>query len=296
MTNKVLIVGSNGFVGKNISSYLHGYESINVKTSSHLINKADLTINLDNIDEQKNVLKEFNTIVFCPAVFKESIRSKNINYDFPLKFFKHANEAGVKKFIFLSTTLVVSEKTDSEVFKIVFKDFYKDSYSRFKAKAEKDLKKVKGPTNLIILRLSHIYNNEVNHFRGIFKFLDKLQKLKFVILPSSQVKKSLLHIDNLNTLILKIIYSMPISGTFYVNDGYYYDLKQISKFVSHNSRGYKIKHLYVGLNVYKILRIFFKKKYPQFENFAENLLFSISNTSETFNWHPDAKLIEKIEK
>lgn len=293
MINKVLIVGSNGFIGKNITLYLNSFEDIDVMTSSHKNNKADFSLAINNLDDNLDNLKKFDVIIFCSAIFENSNQSENINYKFPLKIFKLANTAKVKKFIFLSSTLVVGEKTDSKVSKILFKDTYNDSYSKFKAKAEKDLNKIKGPTDLIILRLSHVYNHEVKNFRGVFKFLYKLQKLKFVILPNKKVKKSLLHIDNLKTLMYKIINSNNKSGTFYVNDGDFYDLEEISKYVSTCKNISNISHIRINTKLYRFISLFFLKKYPQLKYFTENLMFSISDTIDAFNWDPLTKIRKK---
>jgi len=293
MLNNVLIIGSNGFVGKNIKPYLDNIDNISVKTSSHQVGKADFCINPQNVVKSASIIKKFDVIIFCPAYFSDSKESRAINYEFPLNFFKLANTVGVKKFIFLSTTLVAKEMTQSEIDKIVFQDSYVEQYPKYKAKAEISLNQINGPTNLIILRLSHIYNNEITSFKGIFRFILKLQKLKFLILPNIKVKKSLLHIDNLKKLLLKIIYSHNISGTYYVNDGVYYDLIDISRYIAKCNGNSKIYHFRISTKLFRFFSLFFISKYPQLKFYARDLMFSSKKTQDTFKWNPEAEIINK---
>jgi nucleoside-diphosphate-sugar epimerase len=291
MITRVLLVGSNGYVGKNICFNFKKNKNLFLKTSSHLVNGADYSMNSANESDCLNILKNFDVVIFCSAIFTETKESKKVNFDFPLKLFNLANITGVKKFIFLSTTLVAGDSTESEVSDIIYRNSYKDSYSKFKAKAELELNKVKGPTDLIILRLSHIYDNKTQNFRGIFKFIYKMHKFKLVAFPKIKAKKSLLHIDNLISLITKILNSNKVSGTYYVNDGYYYNLLEISNFISKHSDKSKIYHLNIDTKLYKFLSLFIAKRYHQLEFFNKDLMFSTKKTQKTFNWNPEAKII-----
>ena len=60
MLNNVLIIGSNGFVGKNIKPYLDNIDNISVKTSSHQVGKADFCINPQNVVKSASIIKKFD--------------------------------------------------------------------------------------------------------------------------------------------------------------------------------------------------------------------------------------------
>ena len=293
MKSRVLVVGANGYIAKNIIGFLEKNSSnLNITTSSHDGLNADHTLNY--YEGYDAVVKNVDTIIFCSALLANHKDISKVNTEFPLNLYIQANKAGVRHFVFLSTTLVSGYKTDQEILECSFQDKYDDPYSQTKANAEKKLNKAKDKTSLISLRLSHVYDDNLENFRGIFKLFYKLQKFNLLILPKQNIKKSMLHIDNLNSLIIKVIYSKNISGTFFVNDGYYYNLDQISKFVSASSNRNGVRHLHVNFHIFGLLSNFLRNRYPQFNNLTENLMFSISNRSKVFNWIPSAKMIDEV--
>lgn len=296
LKKKVLLVGINGFIASRLKKYLQSLdEGISIITSSHNGKGADYKINHNNISQYNQALSEVETIIFCPALFKDEGDGMNVNADFPVNLYIEANKAGVSKFIFLSTTLVSGEKTNSEVFDCGFRDSYEDFYSKSKAIAEKKLMTISDQTSLIILRLSHVYSDESHDFRGIFRFIDRLQKLKFIFLPKLEVRKSMLHIDNLSSLVEKIIKSLNVSGTFYVNDGKYYSLCDISRFVSRSNNRSDAVHIFLNPIIFNKLSKKLSPRYPQLQNFSEDLMFSINATLDTFNWHPKPLITDSDE-
>jgi hypothetical protein len=71
LKKKVLLVGVNGFIASRLKKYLQSLdEGISIITSSHNGKGADYKINHNNIGQYNLVIKQVETIIFCPALLK----------------------------------------------------------------------------------------------------------------------------------------------------------------------------------------------------------------------------------
>ena len=109
--DKVLITGSNGFVGSNMSKLLAKY-SINVRNISRkTVLNGKLIGDFKNINNWSDIITGTNIILhFSAYVHKKNKKKLNLNNEkddidtqITLKIANAAAKIGVKKFIFLSS-------------------------------------------------------------------------------------------------------------------------------------------------------------------------------------------------
>ena len=205
--NKLLITGSNGFVGKYfINKYKNKYE---IKTFSFL--KDDIN-SLDCSD----VDVVFHLSALVHQMGGASLEEyEKVNVTQTLELAKKAKESGVKHFIFMSTVKVYGEETDS----VYTEDSIcnpEDDYGKSKLKAELELQKLEDKSfKVSIVRTPIVYGYGV---KANIKSLVNLVK-KVSILPFGKIenKRSMVYIGNLCHLV-DVVIEQQKSGIFLASD------------------------------------------------------------------------------
>jgi len=172
---KVLLTGSNGFLGQYLSQFLaeKGYSILahtrKAQTFDHpnISNiNFDLNDNLDNID-----LSEVDVIIHCAGrahVMHETAASpleayRQTNVQGTLNLAQKAVQSGVKRFIYLSSIKVNGEQTTTQAFCPNDDVHTDDPYGLSKYEAEQALLKLSQRTGLevVIIRPVLIYGPNV---------------------------------------------------------------------------------------------------------------------------------------
>ena len=210
---KVLLTGSNGFLGQYLSQFLaeKGY-SVFAHTRKaqtfdhpniHNIN-FDLNDNLDNID-----LNQVEVIIHCAGrahVMHETAESpleayRQTNVQGTLNLAKKAVKVGVKRFIYLSSIKVNGEQTTNEPFKSSDLVNTDDPYGLSKYEAEQALLELSKKTGLevVIIRPVLIYGPNVKaNFKSMVNLATKKLPLPIGCLDN---KRSMVSVYNLADLI-----------------------------------------------------------------------------------------------
>ena len=218
---KVLITGANSFVGTNIEKWLmktpEEFQVDTVDTMNDAWKQADFT-QYDTVFHVAGIAHVDPKPEMAPLYYK-------VNRDLTIEIAKHAQENGVKQFIFMSSGIVYhaskSLKGDIKTKDTVPSpnDFYGDS----KLKAENGLHELDSPYFCItILRPPMIYGpgNKGN--------LPRLGWLatKTPIFPAWHNKRSMLYIDNLAEFVKQCILRR-MRGTFFPQNAEYSDTVEI---------------------------------------------------------------------
>ena len=223
---RILITGAGSYVGESVRKY------ILAKDSSFQIDAVD-TMG-DNWKQanysQYDVVFHVAGIAHVNADPKMEPLYYKVNRDLTIEIARHAQAAGVKQFIFMSSQIVFheSQSLKTEVLTAETKPNPNGFYGDSKLQAENGLKALRaegGQMKMCILRPCMIYGPNA---KGNFPRLAKLA-CKTPICPAWHNKRSMLYIDNLAEFVLQAI-NRELEGTFYPQNRELADTVEIIRF------------------------------------------------------------------
>lgn len=212
---KILITGYSGFVGNNLAKRLQGRYHLKLLGRKPSDLGTTYTYNLDATSSYFDALESVDVVIHCAA----RVHIKNDTSSDPLAEFiaintkgtlnlaKQAAEAGVKRFIFLSSIKVNGEATSERPFiesEVNHGSF--DPYSLSKWHAEQGLLKLAKNTGMevVILRPPLVYGPSVKgNFSSMIQLVTRQIPLPLKLVNDN--KRSLLALDNLIDFILLCI-------------------------------------------------------------------------------------------
>ena len=209
---KVLITGAGSYVGESVRRYILSkmpgeYQIDAVDTMGDNWKKADYS--------QYEVVFHVAGIAHVNADPKMEPLYYKVNRDLTIEVARHAQEAGVKQFIFMSSQIVFheSQSLKTEVLTAETKPNPNGFYGDSKLQAEEGLKALRaegGQMKMCILRPCMIYGPNA---KGNFPRLAKLAR-KTPVFPAWHNKRSMLYVDNLAEFVLQAM-ERELEGTFY---------------------------------------------------------------------------------
>ncbi|MDB0023970.1 NAD-dependent epimerase/dehydratase family protein [Planktomarina temperata] len=232
----ITVIGCNGFIGSALLDYLGDDAKLNVvgvcrdatyKSKRGI--KIVYTSNLNALNDQSDILRSTDVVIYAAGKAHASSRKAcvsqkdyfHVNTDMTLQLARQAANAGVKRFIFLSSTKVFGEpKQPFHSFNHKSATYPEDPYGASKLKAEIGLMALSNAVGLevVIIRPPLVYGAQV---KGNMSMLSKLVQsnlpLPFGSITSN--RRSIVSIDNLVDLIYNCITNTSASGqTFLVSD------------------------------------------------------------------------------
>ncbi|OQW49993.1 UDP-glucose 4-epimerase family protein [Candidatus Raskinella chloraquaticus] len=231
----VLITGANGFVGRALASHLAAEEAMTVRVAVRRLSRpfpasVDVRDNLDLDDaDWSSALRTIDVVIHCAA--RVHVRNdtatdaiaefRKTNTDGTLKLAKKAAEAGVKRFIYLSTIKVNGNSTnDRPPFSANDIPAPTDPYGMSKMEAEIGLLELAKKTGLdiVIIRPPLVYGPGVKA-----NFLSLMRLVNWSIpMPFGRIdnKRSFVAIDNLVDFIKTCcVHPSARNQIFMVSDG-----------------------------------------------------------------------------
>ena len=232
---KVLITGAGSYVGESVRKYVLG------KDPSFLIDAVDtLGDNWQKVDySQYEVVFHVAGIAHVNADPKMESLYYKVNRDLTIEVARHAQAAGVKLFIFMSSQIVFheSQSLKTEMLTAETKPNPNGFYGDSKLQAENGLKALRaegGEMKICILRPCMIYGPNA---KGNFPRLAKLA-CKTPIFPAWHNKRSMLYIDNLAEFVLQAM-ERELEGTFYPQNRELADTVEIIRYFA-KAAGHKV--------------------------------------------------------
>ena len=228
----ILITGAGSYVGTNVENWLKedGQFTVDsVDTFGDNWKKADYS--------QYDVVYHVAGIAHVNADPKMEPLYYKVNRDLTIEIARHAKEAGVKQFIFMSSMIVFheSQSLKAEVLTLNTEPNPNGFYGDSKLQAENGLKELECDTfKVCILRPPMIYGP---NSKGNFPRLAKLAT-KTPIFPAWHNKRSMLFIDNLGEFVKQAILRQ-LSGTFYPQNREQADTVEIIRFFAKKA-GHKV--------------------------------------------------------
>lgn len=267
---KVLVTGSNGFVGRHLCKRLKEL-GIQVVTRTNNQKPIDVT-NVAQLPTTKNI----NAIVHLAAKtsvsdsFKEPHETYSTNIIGTLNVLEFARIRKIKKFIYVSTYVYgepqyipIDEKHDVNPH---------SPYNTSKLLSEKicqDYSQHFG-INIVTLRPFYVYGPNSRDRSLIPSIISQIKKDGSVKLSGKKVKRDFLFVTDFVSLIEKILQDFPKGYNFYnVGYGRTYSLNQVADDLA-RLLGKKIKIQ------------FFKSTIPDISEMRAD----ITKVSKAFNWRP----------
>jgi nucleoside-diphosphate-sugar epimerase len=232
----ILVTGASGFVGRALSEHLQAGQRFCVRASIRSASGIDRTDGVDLIEtgdlgatiDWRTALQGIDVVVHL-AARAHKLRDnaadplaeyRKVNVDGTLNLAKQALQAGVKRFIFISTIKVNGEQTPlGRPFRAEDQPSPADAYAISKREAEDGLRELCSNSTMefVIIRPPLVYGPGVKgNFLSLLRWLDKGLPLP---LASIRNKRSLVAVDNLVDLIMTCIaHPAAANQTFLVSD------------------------------------------------------------------------------
>jgi nucleoside-diphosphate-sugar epimerase len=303
---KILVTGGSGFVGNAVVKKMMTDNGITVRTSVRRCQDSTDLINTDiviaHLSPETNWLEalvDINVVIHAAArvhMMKEKNSDshedfRKINVDATINLAKQASEAGVKRFIYLSSIKVNGESTQPGC-SFTAEDVPRplDPYGISKYEAEIGLRKIAKKTGMevVIIRPPLVYGPGVKA-----NFASMMRVIKHgVPLPLASVignKRSLVALDNLVDLIIVCIrHPAAANQTFLVSDD-----EDVSTAELLRRMGLALKRpaklFYVPSLLLKFGAALLNKS-EMYQRLSESLQVDITKTKYLLNWKPSLSL------
>lgn len=307
----ILVTGSSGFVGQSLIKRLTTefepssiiavvrYQSLDLDVRVPSIEIGDLSneINLSQM------LQEVDVVVHCAGrahVMNDQspdalAEFRRVNVQGTVNLARQAAEAGVKRFIFLSSIKVNGELTEmGKPFTADDEPAPEDPYGISKYEAEQALCQIASDSGmeLVIIRPPLVYGPGVKaNFESMMKWLAKGIPLPLRVITGN--RRSLVALDNLIDLILTCL-SHPNAANqiFLVSDG-----EDISTTVLLSKMGEVLgrpaRLFYAPLALLKIGAFLMRKK-SVYQRLTGSLQLDITKTQKLLDWTPPVTLDEGL--
>ncbi|HFQ5001899.1 TPA: SDR family oxidoreductase [Vibrio vulnificus] len=304
--SQILVTGYTGFVGRHLLSTFENLQNINLLGRSQPKKCSQfLKASIDSSSDYSVVLDKVSTVIHIAA----RVHVMNDESDDPLEEFRAVNtagtmnlarqaaEAGVKRFIFVSSIKVNGESTTGkQAFTAQDTPSPKDPYGVSKAEAEEQLIALGKETDLeiVIIRPPLVYGEGVKaNFASLMNLVSKGIPLPFGYITNN--KRSLVSVDNLVDLIITCIdHPKAANQVFLVSDDYYVSTSEMVKEMA-IALGKPSWQIPVPAYCYKLVGKLFDKN-DVVDRLTGSLQVDISHTKETLGWTPPQTLQEGFKK
>ncbi len=306
---KVLVTGGNGFVGQSLCQQLLQQDYF-VRAAIRDFNKtvpASEKVLIGNLDANTDwslALQDIQVVIHLAArvhVMKETSSDalaefRKVNVEGTLNLARQAVQAGVSRFIYLSSIKVNGEQTSDEMpYTPEDEPNPVDPYGISKQEAEKALRQLALETGLkvVIIRPPLIYGPSVKaNFQSMMRIIDKNVPLPLAAINN---KRSLVALDNLIDLILTCIkHPAAVNQTFLVSDGHDLSTPELLKrmAVALGKRAYLLPIPTVLL--VSVATMLGKKAIAQ--RLCGSLQVDISKSRELLGWQPPLCVDDALDK
>jgi len=297
---RTLISGSSGFIGQYLGRYLseRSYHIINTYRSlpDKLHNEDKSHFSINNIDagtQWQIALNNVDSVVHLAArvhVMQETDADplnafREVNTQGTMNLARQAVQAGVKRFVYLSSIKVNGEQTTKHPFYADDLSEPQDPYALSKHEAEQQLLALGKETGLevVIIRPPLVYGPEV---KGNFSRLIALVG-KSLPLPLAGINnaRSLVNIENLCSFIHTCLIHPKATGeVFLVSDGRDLSTSELFEKIA-QALDKKSRLFYLPPGLIKLITTILGRK-AEYERLFGSLQVDIAKNKQLLDWQP----------
>ncbi|WP_099610785.1 UDP-glucose 4-epimerase family protein [Vibrio fujianensis] len=296
MPKSILLTGSTGFVGTNLVKSLTLKSDYIVKSAvRHAVNKDDgLLFEVGDINastDYRLVLNNTNIVIHCAArahvashaTVDSLAQFRAVNTEGTLNLARQAAEAGVRRFVFVSSIGVNGISTQSDPFSIKFAPAPHNDYARSKYEAELGLKQIAEETGLevVIVRPTLVYGpNAPGNFGMLTKLVRKLPVLPFGLANN---RRDFIAVQNLADLLVTCATHPDAAGhTFLASDGETVSIKEFTNAMA-KGLGKRVVQLPIPVGLMRLVGKVTGKS-AMIEQLFGNLEVDSSNIQQVLGW------------
>lgn len=304
----ILLTGATGFVGHAVLTKLIRQSGLTVltygrrapmglpKKLTHIVGELGGGV------DYASALQAVDVVIHCAAqahIGKGFIERQadfyQVNYDGTLKLARQAKDAGVKRFVFISSIGVNGSHNRHGAFKYDDVAAPWDEYTQSKYAAELGLRQLAKETGLevVIIRPPLVYG--ANAPGNFGKLIHAIKNGHFLPLGAINNQRSFVALDNLVDLIITCIdHPNAINQTFLVSDEQDISTTQLLEMMSQAS-GKSPRLLPVPMSWLRLAGKLTGKQ-AVIERLCGNLQVDISHTKVTLDWQPPISVEEGIKR
>ncbi|MFQ2553072.1 NAD-dependent epimerase/dehydratase family protein [Aeromonas caviae] len=307
----ILLTGATGFVGNAVLTQLMQHP-LSIRTYGRraptclaATSDADLfhiTGEISSAANYTRALQDIEVVIHCAAqahLGKDDINRQTqfnqINCDAVIQLARQAVDAGVKRFIFISSIGVNGGHNHLGPFKYDDVAAPWDDYTRSKNAAELGLMKLATETSLevVIIRPPMVYGDNAPGNFG--KLMHAVHRGRWLPLGAIHNQRSFVALDNLVDLIITCInHPNAANQTFLVSDDQDISTTQLLEMMTH-AAGKSSRLLPVPISWLRLVGNLTGKQ-AAIERLCGNLQVDISHTKKTLGWFPPISVAEGIKR
>lgn len=304
----ILLTGATGFVGNAVLTHLIQQPCLKVRTygrrapigqlnsCSHVVGELGAAV------DYTSALQSVDVVIHCAAqahIGKNAIDRQaefnQINCDGTLKLAHQAIDAGVKRFVFISSIGVNGGHNQQEPFKYDDVAAPWDEYTQSKYAAELGLRQLAKETGLevVIIRPPLVYG--VNAPGNFGKLTHAVMHGRWLPLGAIHNQRSFVALDNLIDLIITCVtHPHAANQTFLVSDDQDISTSQLLEMMT-TAAGKPSRLLPVPMSWLRLAGKLTGKQ-AVIERLCGNLQVDISHTKATLGWQPPISVEEGIKR
>ncbi|RJK82502.1 UDP-glucose 4-epimerase family protein [Vibrio cholerae] len=299
----ILITGSNGFLASGLVEKIKDRELSLLGRSDSNKHKDFTYFNLEvGVTSDYSVaLNQCKIVIHCAArvhLMYDKVENpleayRDVNTKGTINLAKQAIEAGVKRFIFISSIKVNGESSiEGTPFRFFDPHSPMDDYALSKSEAERQLQVLAKESGMevVIIRPTLVYGPGVKaNFASLMSLVSKGIPLPFGCI--TQNKRSLVSVDNLVDLIITCIdHPKAASQVFLVSDDHDVSTSEMVREMA-KALGKSTWQLPIPIWCYKLAGKLFNKS-DVVDRLTGSLQVDISHTKQTLGWKPPQTLQE----
>ncbi|EIO3979356.1 TPA: NAD-dependent epimerase/dehydratase family protein [Vibrio vulnificus] len=289
MSKKIVLTGATGFVGRELTKLKRDFRCVVRLGEIYSFNDTYTVPSIDSSTEWAGCFYGVDSLIHLAGLAHNKTFSASdyhsVNTAGTLKLALNAAEAGVRRFVFVSSIGVNGTSTQAEPFTLDSEPSPHNDYARSKYDAEIGLKKIAKETGLevVIVRPTLVYGPDApGNFGMLTKLIKRLPVLPFGFATN---RRDFISVQNLADLLVTCATHPNAAGhTFLASDG---ETVSIKEFTNAIAKGLDKKIFQLPVTV-TLMRLAGKLtgKSAMVEQLYGNLEVDSSHIKEVLGWTP----------